>query len=597
MKASIVNPGQVLMKDLRARNDSKGKNGTTMRPLYTSVRGQTRECDKPELKDLFEQWLVYATEKIKNESDKQQVIKSQLLAAKDEIKSQGVIVSGLLRERHSVHITPDDSALVLSLRETIEDMKKREASMSRQIERLRTRLADRKRPSYTTFPNSQRSTSNQSQSSSKHTASTNSLSPSDRLSYQSNPTSSSSIRSANERSQDYESESEQKRLSQQSAKKHQLQEQTQVTQVLRKQLKAERQLILALEEAVTDLEAHVKELLSECQHWKQKSAQLQTKVDECKDRHNAPVDTIGYASCTGITPALIHSATLTDVRFASRAIKLKRLVGAPDTDNTDIAGTKDRLFCSVRVGGRDTAKPNSQLVDSLGDRERTSASVVIVRAVNDEFIVRIQCCDSSNATFRLHNLKSQAHDAIAGLEKSAAQFQATNSPQHMRTITTLRSRIATLKAETQRKIAFIEAGMDDRIHMSEDAKPLHTYSVPIQNPSQSLEEPEDLDLVYKFRTIPKGTTGDNSHDQEDVMMVDDDHLDKAIRSTTTEVAIQPGGPGESCSQGDSGSALFDSEGGIVGLFFIRHAINGSFDKGFGYATPIELVFQDTKELS
>lgn len=104
---------------------------------------------------------------------------------------------------------------------------------------------------------------------------------------QSNPTSSSSIRSVTERSQGSESESEQKRLSRQSTKKHQLQEQSQVTQVLRKQLKAERQLILALEEAVTDLEAHVKELLSECQHWKQKSAQLQTKVDDYKGMDTA----------------------------------------------------------------------------------------------------------------------------------------------------------------------------------------------------------------------------------------------------------------------------------------------------------------------
>ncbi|KAF5624659.1 uncharacterized protein FTJAE_10252 [Fusarium tjaetaba] len=577
MKASIVNPGQVLIKDLRARNDSK---------------------DKPELKELFEQWLVYATEKIKNESDKQQVIKSQLLAAKDEIKSQGVIVSGLLRERHSVHITPDDSALVLSLRETIEDMKKRETSMSRQIERLRTRLADRKRPSYTTFPNSTRSTSSQSQSSSKHTASTNSLSPSDRLSYQSNPTSSSSIRSANERSQGYESESEQKRLSHQSAKKHQLQEQSQVTQVLRKQLKAERQLILALEEAVTDLEAHVKELLSECQHWKQKSAQLQTKVDECK------------------------------VRFASRAIKLKRLVRAPDTANTDIASIKDRFSCSVRVRGRDTAKPNPQLIDSPADRERTSASVLVGRAVNDEFIVRIQCCDSNNATLRLtlfstgnrHNLKSQAHDAIAGMETSVAHFQATNGQQHMRTITTLRSRITTLKAEMQRKMAFFKAGkqavskiflchsflrtsdgrrmdwalisvdksrawsnclpgVDDWIDISEDAKPLRTYSQSIGNPSRSLERPEDLGHVYKFGTVTKGTIGDYSHDQEDVELANDAHLDDAVRSTTTAVVIQPGGPGKFCSHGDSGSTVFGSEGGIVGLFFIGHTINGSFDKG------------------
>ncbi|KAF5591000.1 kinesin motor domain protein [Fusarium subglutinans] len=259
MKASMVNPGQVLIKDLRTRNDFKDKRMRYVvrpsRALYSISRqilttyhlnsdkrrsggdkvsseltDATRalaclrtftRCsltDKPELMELFDQWLIYAAEKIGNESEKQKVMKAQLVAAKDEIKSQGVIVSGLLRERHSVHITPDDSALVLSLRETIEDMKKREASMSRQNERLRTKLADRKRTSYSTFPSSQKSIHSQDQSSSKHTASTHSLSPSDRFSYQSIPTSSTTVHSENERSQGYESESEQKHKSRQAAK-------------------------------------------------------------------------------------------------------------------------------------------------------------------------------------------------------------------------------------------------------------------------------------------------------------------------------------------------------------------------------------------
>ncbi|KAF5248258.1 hypothetical protein FANTH_6051 [Fusarium anthophilum] len=234
MKASMVNPGQVLIKDLRTRNDFKDKRMRyvvsppramysisrqllTTYPLNSDKRRSggdkvssdltdaTRalaclrtftRCsltDKPELMELFDQWLIYAAEKIGNESEKQKVMKAQLVAAKDEIKSQGVIVSGLLRERHSVHITPDDTAL------------------------------------------------------------------------------------------GYKSESEQKHKSRQAAKEHLSQDQAQVTQVLRKQLKAERQLISALEEAVTDLEAHVKELLAECRHWKQQSTKLQTKVDEYKN--------------------------------------------------------------------------------------------------------------------------------------------------------------------------------------------------------------------------------------------------------------------------------------------------------------------------
>ncbi|EWG51594.1 hypothetical protein FVEG_10519 [Fusarium verticillioides 7600] len=204
------------------------------------------------------------------------------------------------------------------------------------------------------------------------------------MSYQSNPTSSSSIRSVTERSQGSESESEQKRLSRQSTKKHQLQEQSQVTQVLRKQLKAERQLILALEEAVTDLEAHVKELLSECQHWKQKSAQLQTKVDDYKEnaftalqphfcpvailatflKRRLPVPTIGCFVTPlyiGIALPLIPSATLSDVQ---QRYQLKTLVGEPDTANADITGPKIR-------------------------REVAGASFLIGRVVNDEIIVRI----------------------------------------------------------------------------------------------------------------------------------------------------------------------------------------------------------------
>ncbi|KAF5551363.1 kinesin [Fusarium mexicanum] len=290
MKASMVNPGQVLIKDLRTRNDFKDERMryavSPPRALYSISRqllttyhlnsdkrrsggdkvssdltDATRALaclrtftrwsltDKPELMELFDQWLIYAAEKIGNEAEKQKVMKAQLVAAKDEIKSQGVIVSGLLRERHSVHITPDDSALPGS-------------------KEFKTHCIN-------TFPITIRQIV---------------------ISVHSHLLDLNTFRKRKESGLRIRIGTQHK--SRQAAKEHLSQDQAQMTQVLRKQLKAERQLILASEEAVTDLEAHVKELLAECRHWKQQSTKLQTKVDEYKN--TISLHKVDTGNCTAV---------------------------------------------------------------------------------------------------------------------------------------------------------------------------------------------------------------------------------------------------------------------------------------------------------
>jgi hypothetical protein len=52
-----------------------------------------------------------------------------------------------------------------------------------------------------------------------------------------------------------------------------------------------------------------------------------------------------------------------------------------------------------------------------------------------------------------------------------------------------------------------------------------------------------------------------------------------------------------CDHGDSGSALFDEDGGIVGLLFRCHKHVDSCDRGYEFATPIEHVFADIKNFT
>ncbi|KAF4442040.1 hypothetical protein FACUT_2263 [Fusarium acutatum] len=259
-----------------------------------------------------------------------------------------------------------------------------------------------------------------------------------------------------------------------------------------------------------------------------------------------------------------------------------------------------------------------------------------------------------------HNLKCQVHGmespsrtkhnftttmiegAIAGLENQATywqnMFQSTNNQQHLRTALSNRSRIPALRAEMRRKKAFFDEGkqaigkvflcsgfpcqsskrrMDWALvsldnsrpwsnslpkeeawtSLVDDDKPWRTYNQPITDPLHSMEEQEDLGHIYKVGTATRATIGDIIGEKQDVRLIDDEHLGDDVQNESSELIIKPGFPAKFCSHGDSGSAVFDSEGGIDGLFFSGHQINGTFDEGYGYATPIELVFQDIKDYS
>ncbi|EXM05334.1 hypothetical protein NOF04DRAFT_16818 [Fusarium oxysporum II5] len=252
-------------------------------------------------------------------------------------------------------------------------------------------------------------------------------------------------------------------------------------------------------------------------------------------------------------------------------------------------------------------------------------------------------CSMESPSRTKHNFTiTSIDDTIATLKEQAKfwqqTFNSTKDERHERNLRGLKSRIAALKVERREKVTFFDgdkhfAGriflcpgflrkskgrrmdwalihldksrswsnrlpdMDDWKSLQDEDKPYRTYDMPITDPLHSLEERTSLGHVYKVGAVTGATTGDCHDEQENVKLVDDVHLGQDERSKTTELIIKPGGPGKFCSHGDSGSVVFDSDGGIVGLFFRGHKHNGSFDDGYGYATPIELVFQDIKDFS
>ncbi|PNP73371.1 hypothetical protein FNYG_13269 [Fusarium nygamai] len=130
----------------------------------------------------------------------------------------------------------------------------------------------------------------------------------------------------------------------------------------------------------------------------------------------------------------------------------------------------------------------------------------------------------------------------------------------------------------------------------DDYKPWRTYNKPITDPLHSLEEKTRLGHIYKVGTVTGATTGDFHHEKQDVKLADDNHLSEGVRNVV-RAGYPTRIPGSSVPMETQDLLSLTAKEEIVGLFFSRHTINGSFDQGFGYATPIELVFQDIKEFS
>ncbi|KAF5022158.1 hypothetical protein F66182_5793 [Fusarium sp. NRRL 66182] len=85
-----------------------------------------------------------------------------------------------------------------------------------------------------------------------------------------------------------------------------------------------------------------------------------------------------------------------------------------------------------------------------------------------------------------------------------------------------------------------------------------------------------------------------------VSLKDDKHLQSAVSKEYVFYSrnLDSSTSFSFCAKGDSGSAVFDGAGRIVGLFFTGTMLNNAAERGTaGYVTPIEYVFQDIKDFS
>ncbi|KAF5593542.1 uncharacterized protein FSUBG_9777 [Fusarium subglutinans] len=130
----------------------------------------------------------------------------------------------------------------------------------------------------------------------------------------------------------------------------------------------------------------------------------------------------------------------------------------------------------------------------------------------------------------------------------------------------------------------------------------YALGTPIQPRSEgkSAEGPWELGHIFKMGTTTGATTGKWWWEKQRVTIEHDAYLGEA-RLVTDEFVY---GPREDinpitklCAHGDSGSVIFDNDGGIVALLFRGHKHNDTYDDGYGYVTPIEHVFDDIKDFT
>ncbi|KAG4261353.1 hypothetical protein FPRO03_11904 [Fusarium proliferatum] len=135
--------------------------------------------------------------------------------------------------------------------------------------------------------------------------------------------------------------------------------------------------------------------------------------------------------------------------------------------------------------------------------------------------------------------------------------------------------------------------------------PLVTYGMQLQEQTRSIEALSGYGWssyradVYKIGTGSGPTVGSFLCTNNLVMIRDDQYMNP---SPTEEIAFAPERHNYDtsqwgfCAPGDSGSVVFDEDGGIVGLVIGGHKNNNSDNYGYGYVTPIEYVFKDIKDL-
>lgn len=130
------------------------------------------------------------------------------------------------------------------------------------------------------------------------------------------------------------------------------------------------------------------------------------------------------------------------------------------------------------------------------------------------------------------------------------------------------------------------------------AHPHRTFGIPLQDQYSFIGPNNPGASVWKVGTVTGPTTAKFYTKKIAFKMSEDSYLGNAMNKyPSTEYIFQPHYGGKFCAHGDSGSVAFDEDGGIVGLFFRGHKINGAFDAGYGLITPIEHVFEDIKKFS
>ncbi|KAH6958241.1 hypothetical protein DER45DRAFT_214387 [Fusarium avenaceum] len=130
------------------------------------------------------------------------------------------------------------------------------------------------------------------------------------------------------------------------------------------------------------------------------------------------------------------------------------------------------------------------------------------------------------------------------------------------------------------------------------AHPYRTFGITLQDQSSFISPNNPGASVWKVGTVTGPTTAKFNKKKQACRMSEDSYLQNSMKNyPSTEYIFQPHYGGKFCAHGDSGSIVFDKNGGVVGLFFRGHKINKSFDDGWGMITPIEHVFEDIKKFS
>ncbi|WXC67436.1 hypothetical protein SNK03_013229 [Fusarium graminearum] len=130
------------------------------------------------------------------------------------------------------------------------------------------------------------------------------------------------------------------------------------------------------------------------------------------------------------------------------------------------------------------------------------------------------------------------------------------------------------------------------------AQPTRTFDESLQRQSNPFG-PGFNSLVFKVGGTTGLTIGKYHRTKSSCTMAEDAHVKRFMAKDyeSTEYVVQPvlmdsDGQLKFCAHGDSGSVVFDRDGGVLGLFFRGSKPRNSADAGYGLVTPIELVFKD-----